>query len=357
MLNFPGLENAVGVGVRTGLDGLTTGAAVGTRRLRQDVDQGANGIARVACRRDLVGLKNPVVVQVKPALDAHAPGWAVRTRGFIVLPHQRVHAWRAVGAVAPTSAVGPVGACRTLRPSRPSRAFRPLRPGRAIAHYGRGRHFGVVEFAIAVLVKAELDTVAAGWALAARAYRCHAGNGIHAVQIGLDPGFRAAVTDVELGIAPHVVHFAVLAGSAGRQRRTGQGELHPSLATGRRRGCIVLARTRRRPGKQTRHCKHRAISTATINSRRREIHQFSPFLKVRLGVPTATPWCRLYHGLAWESPVGFSRCRPQRAYPRFYPVARYGGEEFAPKGPVPPNQPNAYNAVEVMRSLEPKLDR
>jgi PleD family two-component response regulator len=38
-------------------------------------------------------------------------------------------------------------------------------------------------------------------------------------------------------------------------------------------------------------------------------------------------------------------------------VARYGGEEFAPKGPVPPNQPNAYNAVEVMRNLEPKLDR
>jgi hypothetical protein len=27
------------------------------------------------------------------------------------------------------------------------------------------------------------------------------------------------------------------------------------------------------------------------------------------------------------------------------------------KGPVPPNQPNAYNAVEVMRNLEPKLDR
>jgi len=38
-------------------------------------------------------------------------------------------------------------------------------------------------------------------------------------------------------------------------------------------------------------------------------------------------------------------------------VARYGGEKFAPKGPVPPNQPNAYNAVEVMRNLEPKLDR
>jgi hypothetical protein len=84
VLNLRQFESAIVVGVHTGLNCLTTGAAVGTGGLCHDVDQGANGIARVARLGDLIGRENPVAVEVKPRLDAYTPGRAVRTCGFII---------------------------------------------------------------------------------------------------------------------------------------------------------------------------------------------------------------------------------------------------------------------------------
>ena len=152
MLHLPGFQDAVAVRVDSGLDRLTTGAAVRTGWLGHNIDQAGTGLADVARLRDLVRIKNPVSIQVEPALDAHAASWAVCTRGFIILTDQRIHAWRAVGPIGSVAARRPLRArrtgracrarcascaCRALRPRRArctrraSRTLRPLRASRA----------------------------------------------------------------------------------------------------------------------------------------------------------------------------------------------------------------------------------
>jgi hypothetical protein len=56
--------------------------------------------------------------------------------------------------------------------------------------------------------------------------------GVQAVHASLDPGASVTATDVELGIAPHVAHLTVLAGSTNWQSRSGQDDLRLSLAAG-----------------------------------------------------------------------------------------------------------------------------
>jgi hypothetical protein len=80
----------------------------------------------------------------------------------------------------------------------------------------------------------------------------------------------AGAADVKHGIAPHVVHRAVLAASAGWQAGRGQGKLHCAWANRRRRGGLVLTGTSSSTKQQT--DRRHMTSTVATSSRRRTTH-------------------------------------------------------------------------------------
>jgi hypothetical protein len=57
LLNLLGLENAVTVAIKSGLDGLSTSGAVGTSGFCDHIDQAAGGLACEDGLRDLAWIK------------------------------------------------------------------------------------------------------------------------------------------------------------------------------------------------------------------------------------------------------------------------------------------------------------